>query len=71
LGAFRISFVGIKPERNPQQTARCFCSISYECGRMDAAETGRNVAVRCLGQRRDKKRQTKTSYMAQHALRED
>jgi hypothetical protein len=71
LGAFRISFVGIKSERNLQQTARCFCSISYECGRVDAVERGRNITVRCLRKRRNKKRGSKRSKVSQHALRKE
>jgi hypothetical protein len=60
LGAFRVSFVGIKPERNPQQAARCFCNISYECGRMETvSKRAENLAVLCLGQRRNKKRESK------------
>jgi hypothetical protein len=35
-----------RPERDPQQTARCVYSIPCECGRSYIGETGRPLAVR-------------------------
>jgi hypothetical protein len=34
-----------RPERDPQQTTQCVCSIPCECGRSYDGETGRPLAV--------------------------
>jgi hypothetical protein len=39
------SGVKTRPERDPQQTARCVYSILCECGRSYIGETGRPLAV--------------------------
>jgi hypothetical protein len=42
----RSSLMKNRPERDPQQMARCVCSIPCECGRSYIGETGRPLAVR-------------------------
>jgi hypothetical protein len=42
----RSSLMKTRPERDPQQTARCVYSIPCECGRSYLGETGRPLAVR-------------------------
>jgi hypothetical protein len=42
----RSSLMKTRPERDPQQTARCVYSIPCECGRSYIGETGRLLAVR-------------------------
>jgi hypothetical protein len=39
------SLMKIRPERDPQQTAQCICSIPRECGRSYIGETGRPLAM--------------------------
>jgi hypothetical protein len=42
----RSSIMKTRPERDPQQTARCVYSISCECGTSYSGGTGRPLALR-------------------------
>jgi hypothetical protein len=57
-----------RPERDPQQTARCVYSIPCECGRSYIGETGSPLAVRLRELKHNlKKGLLEKSKLAQHA----
>jgi hypothetical protein len=59
------------PERDPQQTAPCICSIPCECGRSYIGETGRPLVVRpCEHRHNLKEGLLEKSKLAQHAYEE-
>jgi hypothetical protein len=47
----RNSLMKTRPERDPQQTAQCVCSILCGCGRSYTCETGRSLAVHLIEHR--------------------
>jgi hypothetical protein len=61
----------IRPERDPQQTARCVYSIPCECVRSYIGETGRPLAVRLREHKHNiKEGLLEKSKLAQHAYEE-
>jgi predicted GIY-YIG superfamily endonuclease len=60
-----------RPERDPQRTAQCICSIPCEYGRMYIGETGRPLAVRLREHRHNLKESLlEKSKLAQNAYEE-
>jgi hypothetical protein len=64
----RSSLMKIRPERDPQQTAQCVCSIPCECGRSYIGETGRPLTVR-LREHSYNVKEVFLEKLAQHAYK--
>jgi predicted GIY-YIG superfamily endonuclease len=63
----RSSLMKTRPERDPQQMARCVYSIPCECGRSYIGETGSPLAVRlCEHKHNLKEGLLEKSKLAQH-----
>jgi hypothetical protein len=67
----RNSLMKTRPERDPQQTARCVYSIPCECGRSYIGETDRPLAVRLREHKHIlREGRLEKSKLAQHAYEE-
>jgi hypothetical protein len=67
----RSSLMKTRPEREPQQMARCIYSIPCECGRSYSGKTGRPLATQLSEHRHHLKEDVlEKSKLAQHAYEE-
>jgi hypothetical protein len=67
----RSSLTKTRPERDPLQTAQCFCSTRYECGRSYIGVRGRPLVVRFREHRHNlKEGLLEKSKLARHAYEE-